>query len=196
MIPVEELLAWPALVGATEADLDTLEAMERAAVSLVEIQTGRYFGLPETVTEYVRGHGGRQLWLRDVPVGDAYDGAPEVTVIERALPGDTGTTLDESSVAVRVVGHEARLIRADTVWLLGYEYEVGYLRGYWPGEEPTDVRQLVLDLVALRWQMRGDESLRSETIGGYSYTRTTATDVTALPGGADVIAAWRRPVFA
>lgn len=201
MIPVDELIA---LTGATEADADALEALERGAVAFVERQTDRYFGPPEEVTEHITGNGSRRLWLRDHPVIDddypPYGDFGAVEVIERPYPGGDATTLEESVYQLRLSDREFQLVRLGDsgYWTQPYEYAVTYWRGYEEGEEPADIRQLVADLVVVRWNIRaeGMTGLRSETLEGYSYTRFGNSDVDSVSGGWSTIEAWRRPVFA
>lgn len=195
MISRDELLALP---GVVEANGDALVALEAGAVAFVETQTGRYFGLPETVTEYVTGRGTARLYLRDHPTPEDGEYEPVVAVDERTTPGGDPTEyVQGADFELRVADREFALIRyAGEVWTAGYEFGLTYRRGYPAGEEPADIRQLVLDLVSVRWQLRGHEALRSETIGGYSYTRFGASDVDAVAGGWATIEAWRRPAFA
>lgn len=204
MIDVEDLLA---ATGAedTAANRATLEELERNALAWVQNQTGRYFGPPEQVTEYITGTGGRRIYLRDHPVLDIteyyYDADTEVLVAEAAYPGADLTEIEETGFQVRLSEREFALWRLGDaqLWTASpYEYAITYYRGYLPGEEPGDIRQLVLDLVLVRWKIRaeGMTGLRSETIGGYSYTRFGNDDVDAVSGGWSTIHSWRRPVVA
>ena len=186
--------------------------MEKAAVAFIQNATRRYFGAEETVVEYLTGNGGRHLWLAEPPSVDAYGDRDAITVTERAYPGATETDLVEDNATngfeTRLVGFEAYLSRLGGYrWVNEYEYEVIYTRGYvltaagadgTPDDiaAPDDIRQLVIDLISLRYQLHGNEGLRSETIGGYSYTRFGEGDLDAIPGALDTVEAWRRPVFA
>lgn len=192
MIPADELIA---LTGATEADTAALEALERGAVAFIERQTDRYFGPPEEITEYVTGAGGRRIWLRDHPIVDEYHA---LAIVERSYPGGDATEISDSVWQLRESDREFPLVRlgSDGPWTRDFEYAVTYWRGYEEGDEPADIRQLVLDLVKVRWQLRGHEALRSETIGGYSYVRFGNDDVDACAGAWSTIEAWRRPVYA
>ena len=189
---LKEWLGIPATDTAHDALLTDLEAQ---AVEWVERQTGRYFGPPAETTEVIRGTGARRLWLAEPPVSVA-----EVT--EVVYPGGTETVIDPAGVngyEVRVAGNEGWLVRRGGVWWPCYEYRVRYTRGYPTGQEPADIRQLVLDLVALRWSLRGKDGLQSESIGGYSYTRSAFHiaddgDLKSIPGALRTIQAWRRNV--
>ena len=185
-------------------DIERLIALEKAAVAFVQTTTHQYFGPEEATTVYLKGDGTRHLWLPDLPLVDAGGSWDAVEVTEREYPGATDTDLvEDDDFTTRITGRAAYLARlGGYLWINGYEYEVTYSRGYPTNAEPTDIaapddiRQLVIDLVAYRYQLLGQEAVRSETIGGYSYTRFGAGDLDAIPGARDIIDAWRRPVFA
>jgi hypothetical protein len=200
MIDPDELRDY---VGAEEADEATLTAIEQAAVAFVQNYTGRYFGPPELVEEYVTGRGGRRLYLRDhVTYDPSYPDDPAVVLVdERTIPGDGPTAFTQDTDFVyRALGRENVLIRFGTTWgqwTEPYEYAVTYWRGYPPGDEPADIRQLVKDMVLVKWQtLQGDAALQSETIGGYSYTRFKDADMDAVTAGWDTLALWKPVVFA
>lgn len=192
MIDLATLKGWlgiPAEDTAHDALLTDLEAM---AVEWVERQTGRYFGPPEETVEILRGTGAPRLWLAEPPVSVA-------EVVEVIHPGGTETVIDPDGYEIRTGGNEGWLVRRGGVWWPGYEYRVRYTRGYPAGQEPADIRQLVLDLVALRWSLRGKDGLQSESIGGYSYTRSAFHiaddgDLKSIPGALRTIQSWRRAV--
>ena len=155
-------------------DDGTLPDLIRRATEFVERQTGRYFGEPEAETYYLVGLGDRNLWLPEKPVADEYGEYDQpLMVFERAYPGADDLELDiGTDYEVRVRGAESRLVRlGNQVWREGYEYEVTYTRGYAVDTGPGDVRQVVLDLCALKVGERGSEGIRSESIGSdYQYT--------------------------
>lgn len=194
MIPVEELI--DVLDGATDADTAEIVELEQNAVAFVQTQTRRYFGPPKQTTEVVKGKGTSNLWLRHIAIDEVpadYYNEVVVSVVERQYAGNDGTAITDFQV--RVEDGEVRLVRLNGgVWTYGYEYTVTYWHGYPAGEEPGDIRQLVVDLVKSRWNMRELEGLRSESIGGYSYTRFEDTDLDME--GQATIAAWRRLVIA
>jgi hypothetical protein len=130
----------------------------------------------------------------DVAWNAEFDG---IAIGEAQYAGDTETAITDYTL--RTLNREALLARHGGVkWTRDYEYAVTYWRGYAAGDEPGDIRQLVLDLLAVKWGIRqsGGEGLRSETIGGYSWTRFGDTDMDAVTGGWATVHAWRRPVFA
>lgn len=197
MICAEELADHLGVDDPSVADLDRLETLERSAVAFVQTWTGRYFGPVVEHTEILTGTGGPRLWLSDLP--RPAEGEPLVTVKESPRLGvePRPLTIDQD-FAVLLQGSEAQLVRylPGLGWPHDYVYEVSYRRGYKPGEEPADIRQIVIDLVAVKYSMIGREALRSESVGGYSYTRFGASDLDAVMGGAAALNIWRRPVVA
>lgn len=178
-----------------------LSALEPRAVAYVEMRTHRYFGPQVDVTEYVTGLGMSRLYL----LSNIADPDYLTEVIERRYPGDAGASITDtasSGFVIRTSEREAWLVRkGGYVWERDYEYEVTFERGYAPGAEPGEIRQLVIDLIAARFAARdgGGLGLQSETIGGYSYRLGDFTDgeLAALgPMASGVIETWRRPVFA
>lgn len=198
MIDVADLLLWPPLAatGATEADAAALAELERGVVAFLQTQTGRYFGPPELVSEFAEGAGISRLWLRDHATHDPEASGPDevVSVEERNVPGADPTLI--GNYELRQADRESLLVRlGGDVWLMDFEYEVLYWRGYQVGEEPADIRALVMDLVTARWALRESFGLKSETIGGYSYTRFGPEDLEACGVGSYTLDAWRRPIL-
>lgn len=185
--------AVPAAVG---KDSTLLEDMIARALAFVERQTGRYFGAPAETTEYLQGYGSRWLRLNDAVVEPDSDAELD-EVQERCIPGGDVTLLGLTDFEVRPSGTTSVLVRlGGPAWRIGYEYQVTYTRGFEVGDGPADIEQLLIDLVALKLGMRGHEGMRSETIGGYSYTRFGDGDLDAIDGAWDTIKAWRHPVVA
>lgn len=180
-----------------------LVALEAAAVAYIQMYTQRFFGPPEEVEEILSGEGGRRLYLRDIPVDPVEDPdypsfGPLTVVDTRCYPGGTLTALEETAYELRRVGLEAFLVRNGYrgVWEQDHEYLVTYWRGYWPGEEPADIRQLVKDMVKSKYTALTIEGLKSETIGGYSYTQFSPRDLETTMGAVGTLDLWRRLVFA
>lgn len=197
MISPEELAT---LIGGDNYDAAKVEELERGAVAYIETQTGRYFGPPDLVEEFVTGNGAGRLWLRDHVTTTYEEGDPPVvTVLERLYPGGDATALVQGTdYELRQVDRESYLVRLDgNAWTGGSEFGVTYWRGYAEDEIPADIRDLVLALVRFRWadQLAGRMGLKSETIGGYSYTRFGSDDLEAVSGW-DTLRAWKRPVVA
>ena len=178
------------------ADADLLGLLIDGAYAYVETQTRRSFRAPAPETIVLIGAGTRNLYLPEKP-----DTTVSITVTEAAYAGATTTAVAEAAsdgFEVRTRGHEGWLVRLGESgeWTAGYEYAVTYTHGYAVDGEPDDIRDLVAGLVALKYQIAGAEGLRSENIGGYSYTRFGDGDLDAIPGARETIEAWRRPVLA
>lgn len=199
MIAIERIVE---AVPDTE-DLDELLVadMVTRAIAFIEEQTGqRYFREVEEFTEYIYGFGTRNMLLRHIPVGVVGSGDEIdylVSLEERAYAGGTAAVLTTADYEVRTGGRESWLVRlGGGVWTNGYEYRATYLRGYEVDGLPPDIEGLVLDLIAAKLGVRGAEGLKSEAIGGYSFTRFGASDLDGVAGGMATIEAWRRHVFA
>lgn len=176
------------LPAAAALDEPEVQELIDAAEGFIESQTGRYFGVPAPVTEYLSGLGTYELFLRD----RVQSGTPVVT--ER-----TGPTAAETAVTgfERRDGRRATvLLRTDgSPWYPHYEYKVIYQRGYDLETAPADVRQLALELIGFRLNMQGREGLRSESLGNYAFTRFGDGDLDAIDGAWPTIRAWRRAVM-
>jgi hypothetical protein len=155
-----------------------LVELEDAAVNWFTEQTDRYWGAEAETTVLLEGNGRRELYLPEVP-----DSIDNITVLERAYPGDTETEI----TAADTDGFELRDMhlsrKGGYVWSRGYEYLVTFTRGYEqvdPGPPadilaPAAVRQAIKQIVAF-WYMEGSPAdgasqKTSETMGNYSYTR-------------------------
>lgn len=192
MIEIEELRDW--LGNPDEPNVTAmLEALEVAAVQLVEDETGRFFdGLPATShTEFIEGDGTRNLHLNE--------NATAITSVDRRLNiGDTYEAITEGAsdgFEIRPPEHEAgraTLLRKAGVWLDGYEHRVVYDFGYAVGTEPTRIRQAVKDLVALKYHGRGREGLKSWSAAGVSWTSIfDDNDILKVGGLTQTIWLWR-----
>ena len=170
MILIEELKAL--VPGLTDADLDVIAELERGAVAFVQTQTGKYYGPREDYEDFRRGNGTCYLYLfheaQDADLADAYLDT-DLIVWERPYAGGERTLVTDYDV--RLQEGETVLVRhSNRLWTRGYEYVIGYTRGYAEGEEPADIRKVVLSLVRNAWNTADTGGLRSETLGGYSYT--------------------------
>jgi hypothetical protein len=200
MISLDELRI--ALDIDSSVDEDILEKLEAAAVAFVERETGWHFVGVDDVVEVVTGDGSDRLRLRGMVTT-----AP-ATVSEAAYVGATPTTI----TATASDGYELRtkgvpvnriyLVRKQGyVWHDGYEYTVTADRGYTAGAEPTEIRELVRDLVLLKWNERDAAGgvFRSESIGPYTYTAGDLSRLSSEAGtmpAASVLAHWHGWVFA
>lgn len=197
MISTDEMLL---RLGDDHADTDTdlLEKLIEGAHTYVETQTRRSFRGIETFSEVLEGRGTTRLFLHSPFASGVYE---TLMVWEFSEPGATPTEIVEGAsdgFEVRESKYGTHLIRlGGYVWTDGYEYEITYTRGYVAGEEPADIRDLIAALVAHKLQIRGagGGAMRSETIGGYSYTRFGSDDLEAVPFAKETIEAWRRPIL-
>lgn len=206
MIAPADLRAWVGLDPADDTKDDLLTALEAGVVAFIEQHTGHYFGPVAAHSEIVRGDGGTKLRLDDPPVidpeADPAQAAPVVVVAERPYPGADPTAFtQDDDFEVRTLSTGAAGVAwlhrlAGWVWLHGYEYTVEYSRGYAAGEEPAEIRQLVVDLVRLRYaELSRAPGASSETMGNYSYSRgafAQAGILDQIPGAKDVLALWTR----
>lgn len=191
MISVQKVLA--SVPGSAELTDPVLLALIAGSVAFVQTQTRRYFGERAVVQEYLDGNNSYHLRLSELAHTEDSDD-PTITVIERCTPSTAVGPVTEFEL--RDSENTTFLVRTDgAVWGSGYEYVVTYLRGFAVDQGPKDIEQLLLDLVALRVHLGGAPALRSEQIGGYSYTRFGEGDLDALPGSRDTLAAWRRYVL-
>ncbi len=191
---LKEFLGHPDADGVT----DVLTVLEAMAVELVQDETGRYFGAEVTRTEYIDGDGTRDLHLAENPTAIT-------SVGQRRHIGDSYTTITEGNTdgfeirAPTSGSGRARLLRKGALgWYEGYEHRVIYEFGYTAGAEPDRIRQAVTDLVALKWNSRGREGLRSWNAGGVQwaqFTSITALDVQIIPGLTRTFGLWKaRPM--
>lgn len=155
--------------------------LEAAAVAFVQRETGRYFGEAQTFTEYFDGHGAVELFLKESP-------AALTSVHERCDPGDSWVEITDSSDD----GWELRglklLRKGGSVWEVGSEYRVIYDFGFTEGQEPADIRMLVIDLVKFWYRQRGVEGHVSGRIGDYGFT---LGDLENIPGAMNTIESWQ-----
>jgi len=177
-----------------QATVPRLEEQRDAALAFIQTQTRRYFGPIASTTDILAGSGTRSLWL---PESAVVAEPLTITVQEFAHPGASPTAIvEDASDGFQLRG--ARLIRlgGSGLWTRGYEYAVTYSRGYEENAGPKDVEDLLIELVRLKVNADGEEVMKSETIGGYSYTRFDDGDLESIDGASDTIKAWRRLVFA
>ncbi len=181
-----------------EGVTEVLTALEAMAVELVQDETGRYFGASTTRTEYIEGDGTGALHL-------AENATAITSVGQRRHIGDSYTTITEGNTdgfeirAPTADSGRARLLRKGSLgWYDGYGHRVIYEFGYTAGAEPDRIRQAVIDLVALKWNSRGREGLRSWNAGGVQwaqFTSITSLDVHLIPGLTRTLGLWKaRPM--
>lgn len=194
MISVAALLAE---VPGLEDD-GTLADLIVRATAFVQSLTRRYFGTPADLTLWKYGKDSVHLFLPEPPTTDDEYTEPEI-VEERDYPGQAEPTLLAlgTDYSIRPYGTIAVLIRHDReTWRSTREYTLEYVRGYEVNTGPGDVRQLVIDLCRVKLDARNQGDLKSESIGGYSYTRFEAADLDSIGGAWETIRAWKAPVYA
>lgn len=193
MIDIAELKRW--VGNPIEPGVDELLAdLEARAVAMLETEAERHFGESTTLTEYARGRGSDELRLNEAPTAIT-------SVHYRLHPGDTWTEIAEGDddgfelVAPSTTAGKAVLRRKFTLtWSRAYEYRVIYDFGYTAGSEPGQIRQAVLDLVALKFYERGREGLESYKAGDVSWKVLAFNgrrDIGAVPGLARTVERWR-----
>ena len=150
MIPLATLKAALNVPDGFTAHDDYLTALEMAAVGYVQRKTGWYWGPEQEVEATLCGSGTRDLWLPDHASAVSRVVAWSVYGVDSELPAESyALRLEPGST------HGIRLSRRDGgLWLPGYEYAVTYTRGYEAGAEPEDIRQAVIGLVALWFEVR------------------------------------------
>lgn len=184
MISLVDLKSWLGVTGT--ADDMLLVDLEKRAVVWIERQTDRYFGPPAATTETISGRGTGTVYLKELPA------ASPAPVVDLDLgSGYTVVPLADYTLDQGAVYH-------DTYWPFGRRnIRVTYTRGYAPGTEPGDIKQLVLDVVALLYRRakRKADGLQSETIGDYSYTLGAdkgEDPLMSIPTAEATLDAWRR----
>lgn len=163
IVPLDELKLALGLDPLDTSEDLLLTMLENQAATFVETQTGRKWSAPADRTEFVKGLGVDTLYLGGHVAGDP---AAIVSVRRR---GRNSRDFD-------LVDVEDYILRGDTLvstagaWSHLYEYEVIYSDGYELGFAPADIRALVIDLVGVSYGALGEEGIKSESIGDYSYT--------------------------
>ena len=185
MIAPDDLVDWLGLGVPSTSDLAMVTDLENRAVAFVEQFTDRHFGPTQTFVEIIDAEGKAALWLKEEP-------GSITQVRERAQPGDTWTAVVAGDFELR----DARLIRTGgSVWTAGNEVEVTYDFGYESGQEPGGIRQLVIDLVKLKWDLRTvEQGVESERVGPHAvtYARGEFTaDIKQIPWVRETLDAWR-----
>ena len=186
IVSYQDLRDWLGL--GSDVDVALITELEVRAVAFIEGETGRFFGATGTThTEYLAGTGAVALYLKET--------ADTLTSVEeRQQPGDTWTAIASADAdGWEQRGH--RLLRkGGSVWVKGYEYRVIYDFGYTAGSEPQTIKQLVRDLVKLKYDERLlNVAVTSEAVGPERYTRAEfAADVANLAWVKAILDRFRR----
>lgn len=155
-----------------ESEDELLTDLEARAAAWVEEQTERRWQAPETRTEVIEPKG-RSRFLR---LNGHVDDPDEVVALRRrAINGgeweDVDADLDDPADAE----FERRgdlLVHRNGMVPRGFEYEATYENGW--GTAPLDIQDLVIDLIGIAYSGLGEEGVKSESLGDYSYTLDTA----------------------
>lgn len=173
IVPLDELKLALGLDPLDTSDDLLLTLLESQAAAFVESQIGRRFSAPIDRTEFIVGLGNQTLFLGGHVAGDP---PAIVSLRARALSAREFEDVDD----------EEWTLRGDTLVALGgrwshlTEYEVVYSDGYLLGTAPADIRALVIDLVSIAFASLGEEGVKSESIGDYSYTLDSTVTNAAL----------------
>ena len=152
MITVDALKLHLNIPDAMTAHDELLAQLERSAVAFVQDHTGIYLGDDEEEREVLlTGMGRNGMWLPDVPV----DG--EVEMYEWS--GSAWTLLDEYAADGWTMNGREIVRGEGYYWTRGYRYKAVYTR---IGEPTEDIRQRVIDLVALWYSHRTPSAERAE----------------------------------
>lgn len=131
-----------------------VKQLEAAAVALIERETGKYYGPVRTRTEIAIGTGFGTLQLVGPVALDVYGVAQIASVNESQYAGGTASEIVADGSGGFIVRESVLYRRSGGFWRSGYEYVVVYEQGYAEGEEPADIRQAVMQLVALWYEAR------------------------------------------
>jgi hypothetical protein len=197
---IVELEALKLALGVTGADEDDyLTQLEAQAARWVEERFERSFQAPAEKVVYLKGKGTSTLFLW----GTVEDTTADAVVIrERAISGGAWEAIDEPEEVfeVRRTARVTKLERIDgSVWPRGMEYEVTFDDGY--ETAPADIQALVIDAVNQSRNaliaINDEGTVKSESIGDYSYTLDLSVAAGALSAGftntsGDTINRWRR----
>jgi hypothetical protein len=199
MIGLPRLRRWLSLAEDDSSRDELLLDLAAQALAYLSRQTGRYFGPLEYHTETLSGRGTGSLWLSE-PVLLDYEPLPPVPE-DPDVPEDPEWTPPALMVEIdgRMLAPDRYEVDGRTLHHLGgwrswpwgvRNVRVSYWRGYTEETLPDDIAGAVRALLRL-WASR-TEGLKSETIGGYSYTVADATTDGLPPIVRDTIHAWRR----
>lgn len=131
------------------ADDDLLEEMEEAAVSIIENETGRYFGPVVELVETLSGNGWAPIWLRADPLEEGEYVQPFALEL-RAFPDGTWESVADTDFEV-----DGGRLYPLVYWTPGRRtLRATYWAGYETGSEPADIQQAVRELVAKMYHHR------------------------------------------
>lgn len=196
IVGLDELKAGLGIALSDTSEDESLAQLEEYAAAWVEERLDRRFHAPAAKTAYIVGNGTRTLYLW----GNVEDG--DVVVSERTIGTKEWTALEtpDDVFELRTSPRVQKLIRVDgSHWLRGVEYRIVWNDGYTTA--PADIRALVIDAVNQARNaliaINDEGTVKSETIGDYSYTLDLSVAAGALSAGLtgtsqDTINRWRQ----
>lgn len=199
VVPLDELKRGLGIALDDATEDENLVQLEAQAVAWVEERLERRFQAPEDRKVYVKGTGSTTLFLW----GNVEDMAAGAIVIRERSEGGGGWEAIEDPDEVFEVRHGKRIEKLEridgSVWARGMEYEISFADGYTAA--PQDIKALIIDAVNQQRNaliaINDEGTIKSETIGDYSYTLDLGVASAALSAGfsstsSDTINRWRR----
>lgn len=199
MIPVSEVLTALAPVTVDDQLSGLLESVILENTLALSRDLGRYLGPLRTVAEVYAG-GRSWISLRDDPTPNT-----DITVRTRATSVQPWAEADLVPTTDWAV--DERRLTHRSCWPAGISrVQVTYTNGFREGAGPAELRGLVRDMTLATWRRNvaanagigDDASVKSETLGDYSYTNfdggfsLEAVDPASIAGWARIAARWRR----
>lgn len=199
VVPLDELKRGLGIALADTSEDEDLVALEAQAVAWLEELLERRLQAPADRIIYEKGTGTSTLFLWG-NVESLVAGA--VVVRERALSGGSWEAIEDPAEVfeVRRGARIQKLERIDgSAWSRGMEYEISFADGYTTA--PRDLKAVIIDAVQQQRNsliaVNDEGTVKSETIGDYSYTLDLSVAAAALAAGftgpsQDTINRWRR----
>lgn len=153
--------------------IDIDRVIQRATATL-ERELHRFLSEPASVAQILEG-GSDTLYLQEEPI--VGDPTPTLTVETRLYPTGAWSVEDAADYVV-----EGRVLRRAWPWPPGPNTRVTYTRGFETGEGPEELQDVVKRMVVERIaemtaSAEGTGELKSETLGDYSYTNFSPTEL-------------------
>lgn len=199
VVPLDELKRGLGIALADTTEDENLAQLEGQAVAWLEELLERRLQAPADRIVYEKGTGTSTLFLWGNVESEV---AGAVSVRERSLSGGSWEELENPAdvFEVRRGARISKLERIDgSVWARGAEYEISFADGYTVA--PRDLKAVIIDAVNQQRNsliaINDEGTVKSETIGDYSYTLDLGVAAAALSAGFtgpsnDTINRWRR----
>lgn len=172
ILTVEELKSY---LGITVATYDAvLEDLEIEAASIVERITGWKWSEPTTDVHVLIGQDTDEMFLPERP---SSQDPTDFVIDDRLFEADPNeVTIDPAAEDGYVIDGRRIRRKGGNCWLSTHEYVVTGPLGWLPADVPGYIRAAVRALVNFFFGQLGKEGLKSEAIGGYSYTLSDTSD--------------------